>query len=58
VRGESAGGDKKAPGLPKKKILIKSSDKEEDNVSKNLELEPYRPPVTRGRRAVLSHVEI
>ena len=49
---------KRPRGRPKKVIIIKTSNKEEDKVSQSLELEFYRSPVMRGRRVRLSHVEI
>jgi hypothetical protein len=49
---------KKPRGRPKKVIIIETTDDEEDEVSESSESEYYRSPVTRGRRAVASHVEI
>ena len=42
----------------KKVIIVETSDEEEDEVSKSSESEFYHSPVTRGRRAVASHVEV
>lgn len=49
---------KRPRGRLKKIIIVETSHKEEDKVSKSLEIEFYRSPVTRGQRARLSHVEI
>jgi hypothetical protein len=49
---------KKPRGRPKKVVIIETTDDEEDEVSESSDSEFYRSPVTRGRRAVASHVEI
>ncbi len=49
---------KRPRGRPKKVVIIETSDEGEDEVSESSEEEFYRSPVTRGRRAVASHVEI
>ena len=49
---------KRPRGRPKKVIIIETLDKEEDKVSKSLEIEYYRSLVIYRRRIVASYIEI
>jgi hypothetical protein len=49
---------KRPRGRPKKVIIIENSDEEEDEDLESSEIEFYRSPVMRGRRAVISHIEV
>ena len=49
---------KKPRGRPHKVIIVKSSAKEEDKVSKNLLDSLDKELVVRRRRVVFSHVEV
>jgi hypothetical protein len=55
---EAAVVTKQRRGRPRKVIIVETSDQEKDKDIESLETEYYRSPVLRGRRAVISHVEV